>query len=90
MAEFSLGEECEIVPAVEMILQVVRKTSVSGHHMWQDQPRCDYPGVAMWFFARDYRAYREGRVPNKPSLLQIFQSTNYLTYFSFTSSTLST
>ena len=81
VAEFSLGEECEIVPAVEMILKVVRKTSVSGHHQWPDQARCDYPGVAMWFFARDYRAYREGRVPDKPSLLQIFQSTDYLTYF---------
>ena len=81
VAEFSLGEECEIVPAVEMILKVVRKTSVSGHHQWPDQARCDYPGVAMWFFARDYRAYREGRVLDKPSLLQIFQSTDYLTYF---------
>ena len=81
MAEFSLGKECEIVPAVEMILKVVRKTSVSGHHQWPDQARCDYPGVAMWFFARDYRAYREGRVLDKPSLLQIFQSTDYLTYF---------
>ena len=81
VAEFSLGEECEIVAAVEMILKVVRKTSVSGHHQWPDQARCDYPGVAMWFFARDYRAYREGRVLDKPSLLQIFQSTDYLTYF---------
>ena len=81
VAEFSLGEECEIVAAVEMILKVVRKTSVSGHHQWPDQARCDYPGVAMWFFARDYRAYREGRVSDKPSLLQIFQSTDYLTYF---------
>ena len=40
VAEFSLGEECEIVPAVEMILKVVRKTSVSGHHQWPDQARC--------------------------------------------------
>ena len=69
VAEFSLGEECEIVPAVEMILKVVRKTPVSGHHQWPDQARCDYPGVAMWFFARDYRTYREGRVLDKPSLL---------------------
>ena len=53
VAEFSLGEECEIVPAMEMILKVVRKTSISGHHQWPDQARCDYPGVAMWFFARD-------------------------------------
>ena len=35
----------------------------------------------MWFFARDYRAYREGRSDEKPSLLQIFQSTDCLTYF---------
>ena len=81
VAEFSLGVECEIVPAVEMILKVVRKTSISGHHQWPEQARCDYPGVAMWFFARDYRAYREGRVDEKPSLLQIFQSTDYLIYF---------
>ena len=76
VAEMQLGEDCEIVPAVEMILKVVRKTSVSGHHQWPDQARCDYPGVAMWFFARDYRAYRERRLETKPSLLQIFQSTD--------------
>ena len=81
VAEMQLGEDCEIVPAVEMILKVVRKSSVSGHHQWPDQARCDYPGVAMWFFARDFRAYRERRLATKPSLLQIFQSTDYLTYF---------
>ena len=27
-----------------------------------DQARCDYPGVALWFFSRDYRAYREKRL----------------------------
>ena len=81
VAEFALGVECEIVPAVEMILTVVRKTSIAGHHQWPEQARCDYPGVAMWFFARDYRAYREGRVLDKPSLLQIFQGADYLTYF---------
>ena len=59
VAEMQLGEDCEIVPAVEMILKVVHKTSVSGHHQWSDQARCDYPGVAMRLFARDYRAYRE-------------------------------
>ena len=62
VAEFSLGEACEIIPAVEMILKVVRKTSVPGHRQWPGHARCDYPGVAMWFFARDYRAYREGRL----------------------------
>ena len=81
VAEMQLGEECEMVPAVEMILKVVRKTSVSGHHTWPEQARCDYPGVAMWFFARDYRAYRERRLAAKPSLLKIFQSTDFLTYF---------
>ena len=35
----------------------------------------------MWFFARDYRAYRERRLEKKPSLLQIFQSTDDLIYF---------
>ena len=82
VAEFFLGEECEIVPAMEMVLKVVRKSPVSGHHQWLDQARCDYSGVAMWFFARDYRAYRERRlVETKPSLLAIFQSTDYLIYF---------
>ena len=82
VAEMQLGEDCEIVTAVGMILKVVRKTSVSGHRQWPDQARCDYPAVAMWFFARDYRAYRERRLcETKPSLLQIFQSTDYLIYF---------
>ena len=81
VAEMQLGEDCEIVPEVEMIMKVVRKTPVSGHHQWSDQVRCDYPGVAMWFFARDFRAYRERRLTTKPSLLNIFQSTDYLTYF---------
>ena len=76
-----LGDGCEIVPAVDMILKVVRQTSVSGHHTWPEQARCDYPGVAMWFFARDYRAYRERRLAARPSLLKIFQSTDFLTYF---------
>ena len=35
----------------------------------------------MCFFARDYRAYRERRLETKPSLLAIFQSTDYLIYF---------
>jgi hypothetical protein len=76
-----LGEDCEIVPAVEVILKVVRKTSVSGNHQWPDQARCDYPGVAMWFFACDFRAYCKRRLTTKPSLLNIFQSCDYLTYF---------
>ena len=76
-----LGEDCEIVPTVEMVLKLVRKTSVSGHHPWPDQARCEYPSVAMWVFARDFRAYRERRLTTKPSLLNIFQSCDYLTYF---------
>ena len=35
----------------------------------------------MWFFVRDYRAYREDRLDEKPSLLQIFQCADYLAHF---------
>ena len=62
VAESQLGAECEIVPGVERILQFVRKSSLTGHVVWPDQARCDYPGVALWFFNRDYRAYREKRL----------------------------
>ena len=61
VAESQLGADCEIVPGVERILQFVRKSSLTGHVVWPDQARCDYPGVALWFFNRDYRAYREKR-----------------------------
>ena len=87
VAESQLGAECEIVPGVEKILQFVRKSSLTGHVVWPDQARCDYPGVALWFFNRDYRAYREKRldasgVPTaKPSLLTILtESSDFLSY----------
>ena len=54
---------------------------------WPDQARCDYAGVALWFFNRDYRAFREKRldvhdVPTaKPSLLTIItESSDFLAY----------
>ena len=50
VAESHLGADCEIVPGVERILQFVRKSSLTGHVVWPDQARCDYPGVALWFF----------------------------------------
>jgi len=72
---------------VEKILQFVRKTALTGHVPWPDQARCDYPGVALWFFNRDYRAYREKRLDKqgvlatKPSLLAILtESTDFLAY----------
>ena len=87
VAESQLGAECEIVPGVERILQFVRKSSLTGHVVWPDQARCDYPGVALWFFNRDYRAYREKRLDKagnptaKPSLLAILdESTDFLSY----------
>ena len=87
VAESQLGAECEIVPGVERILQFVRKSSLTGHVVWPDQARCDYPGVALWFFNRDYRAYREkrldkaGNLTEKPSLLAILdESTDFLSY----------
>ena len=87
VAESQLGAECEIVPGVEKILQFVRKTALTGHVVWPDQSRCDYPGVALWFFNRDYRAYREKRLDKagspaaKPSLLTILdKSTDFLSY----------
>ena len=87
VAESQLGAECEIVPGVEKILQFVRKTSLTGHVPWPEQARCDYPGVALWFFNRDYRAYREKRLDKqgvlatKPSLLAILtESTDFLAY----------
>ena len=87
VAESQLGAECEIVPGVEKILQFVRKSSLTGHVVWPDQARCDYPGVALWFFSRDYRAYREKRLDKagvpaaKPSLLAILTtSTDFLSY----------
>ena len=87
VAESQLGAECEIVPGVEKILQFVRKSSLTGHVVWPDQARCDYPGVALWFFNRDYRAYREKRLDAsgmptaKPSLLAILtESTDFLSY----------
>ena len=87
VAESQLGAECEIVPGVEKILQFVRKSSLTGHVQWPDQARCDYAGVALWFFNRDYRAFREKRldvhdVPTaKPSLLTIItESSDFLAY----------
>ena len=87
VAESQLGAECEIVPGVEKILQFVRKSSLAGLVVWPDQARCDYPGVALWFFNRDYRAYREKRLDAnsaptaKPSLLAILtESTGFLSY----------
>ena len=87
VAESQLGAEGEIVPGVERILQFVRKSSLTGHVAWPDQARCDYPGVALWFFNRDYRAYREKRLDKsgaptaKPSLLAIMnESVDFLSY----------
>ena len=50
VAESQLGAECEIVPGVEKILQFVRESSLTGHVVWPDGARCDYPGVALCFF----------------------------------------
>ena len=77
VTESQLCAECEIVPGVEKIIQFVRRSSLTGHVGWPDQARCDYAGVALWFFNRDYRVFREKRlgasdVPApKPSLLSI-------------------
>ena len=68
-------------------MQFVRKSSLIGHVEWPDQARCDYAGVALWFFNRDYRAFREKRLDTndvstaKPSLLAILtESANLLGY----------
>ena len=80
MADCLLGDACEILPGVERIILFVRKTALTGHHIWAPQSRCDYPGVAMWLFARDYRAYRERRSATKPSLLKILKSDDFAGY----------
>ena len=71
-ANAQLGPECEIIPAVQQIVSMVRVKALRAHAPWPDQTRADYPAVALWLFTRDYRAYREG-VPGalKPSLLGI-------------------
>ena len=65
VAESQLGAECEIVPGVEKILQFVRKSSLTGHVVWPDQERCDYPGVALCFFltATTARTARSALMP---------------------------
>ena len=81
VAEARLGKECEVVEATKKIVSMVRVQSLKGHFDWPDQTRADYPAVALFFFTRDYCAWREGRPDSaKPSLLRILTSKDFMLY----------
>ena len=81
VATSQLGAECEIGPAVELIVKTVRQIARSAHVPWSDQERADYPAVALYFFTRDYRMWREGWPGyGKPSLLRILECKDFRDY----------
>ena len=81
VATSQLGAECEIGPAVELIVKTVRQIARSAHVPWSDQERADFPAVALYFFTRDYRMWREGWPGyEKPSLMRILECKDFRDY----------
>ena len=59
VAESQLGKECDIAAGVEQIVKSIRQDARKGDDPWSDQQRADYGAVALFYFTRDYRRWRE-------------------------------
>ena len=81
VAESQLGKECDIAAGVEQIVKTVRQDARIGDDPWSDQQRADYGAVALFYFTRDYRRWRE-KWPGaeRPSLLRVITSVDFSKY----------
>ena len=81
VAESQLGKECDIAAGVEQIVKTIRQDARKGDDPWSDQQRADYGAVALFYFTRDYRRWRE-KWPGaeRPSLLRVMTSVEFSKY----------
>ena len=81
VAELQLGKECDIAAGVEQIVKTIRQGARKCNDPRSDQQRADYGAVALFYFARDYRRWRE-KWPNaeRPSLLRVLTSVDFFKY----------
>ena len=62
-------------------MKTIRQDARKGDGPWSDQQRADYGAVALFYFTRDYRRWREkwpGAV--RPSLLRVLTSVEFSKY----------
>ena len=81
VAESQLGKECDVVAGVEKVVKTIRQDSRKGDDPWCDQQRADYGAVALFYFTRDYRRWRE-KWPGaeRPSLLRVLTGMEFAKY----------
>ena len=81
VAESQLGKECDVVAGVEKVVKTIRQDSRKGDDPWCDQQRADYGAVALFYFTRDYRRWRE-KWPGaeRPSLLRVLTGIEFAKY----------